>query len=170
MSTISLIQLEQYASQRNLLLRIQIRRPLNLWAIRVVVAREVDSEKIQILGEMKGWAYKGANGLQLDTLMVNSKAPLGVGDLVWAATMAWTLEETPCRKARLLAIQDDERHHLLLKRYFRKRGFYAVREVGSALNDLPLRMIWGGAGTLMIADCRDTLQYSYSRWNSLPLQ
>ncbi len=159
--------LEQQSLKLDLLLRIQVRRPLNLWIFRVVVAKKFDVEKIRILGEMKGWAYSKEKGLQLDTMLVSPKAPPGVGDLIWTATMSWALEQTPCKQARLLAIYDVHQSHLVLSRYFRQRRFEIVREIGSSLYDLPLRMVWGGAGALMIAKCTDVFEYSYSRWQDL---
>ena len=156
-------QLEQEARQRDLLLRLQVGRPLGLWSLRLVVARS-QSERLQLLGEMKAWAYSGPRGLQLDTMRVLPGAPTACGDLIWAATMAWAMENTPCRKARLLAIRDDERQHQRLVRYFRWRGFEPVREVQAALWDLPLRRVWGGAGELMLGDCAQVQQRALMRW------
>ncbi len=160
----TLNEIEKEASNKDLLLRIQVRRPLGLWALKVVVAEYLEPQKIKIHGEMKAWAYPGTKGLQLDTMKVDKKAPSGVGHLIWAATMAWALEETPCRQTRLLAIRDDDRKHSLLEHYFLKRGFCIVREVGASPSDLFLRLIWGGAGTLMLADCVNVLDKSYSLW------
>ncbi len=156
--------LEKQASCAGLLLRIQIRRPLNLWAFRLVVGTQLANDKVQLLGEMKGWAYQSANGLQLDTMRVLSSAPKGVGHLIWASTMAWALDQTQCKRARLLAILDEEKQHNALLRYFKKRGFESVKEVGSSPLDLPLRMVWGGAGSLMVADCFEVYDYSKKLW------
>ncbi len=145
--------LESQASSLGLLLRIQVRRPLNFWAFRLVIGKHIATDQIKVLGEMKGWAYKDSSGLQLDTMQVVNSSFKGVGHLIWASTMAWALEETPCRKARLLAIHDEEQQHKSLIRYFTKRGFKTVREVGSSPLDLPLRMVWGGAGSLMVGEC-----------------
>ena len=157
-------QLEEQASEAGLLLRIQVRRPFNLWTMRLVVAEQVELEKVQLWGEIKGWAYGGVKGLQLDTMHVHPMAPSGVGHLIWAATMAWALENTPCKKARLLAIHDEERQHGRLVRYFLQRGFKIVREVAASPLDLPIRTIWGGAGTLMISECQEVLERSYQLW------
>ena len=81
-------QLEAEARARGLLLRLQVGRRLGLWSLRLVVARQAPSGSLLLLGEMKGWAYPATTGLQLDTMRVMPKAPAGVGDLVWAATMA----------------------------------------------------------------------------------
>ena len=157
-------QLEAQACDRGLLLRLQVGNPMKLWTLRLVVAREAEDNNFELLGEMKGWAYPGETGLQLDTMRVLPSAPAGVGDLIWAATTAWALEATPCRRARLLAIRDNDDQHRRLLRYFRRKGFSTIREVNAALLDLPLRMIWGGAGTLMSGDLQTVLSRSQRDW------
>ena len=157
-------QLEAEARERGLLLRLQVGRPLGLWSLRLVVARQAPSGSLLLLGEMKGWAYPAATGLQLDTMRVMPKAAAGVGDLIWAATMAWAQEATPCSRARLLAIRDDDQQHRRLVRYFRQRGFSTSRDVEAALWDLPLRMVWGGAGALMSGEVATVLERSLRGW------
>ena len=165
MTNPNLTQLEKEASDRGLLLRIQVRRPLNIWSFKLVVGEITSSTKIQLLGEMKGWAYQNTKGLQLDTMKVGKNANSNVGNLIWTATMAWALEETPCRSARLLAIYDENNQHEILRRYFRRRGFHTVRKVGSSPMDLPLRLVWGGAGTFMVGNCEEVLDRSYRSWS-----
>ena len=160
----SLEQLEQQAQARALLLRLQVGRPVGLWSLRLVVAQSSGNGRAQLLGEMKAWAHGGARGLQLDTMRVQPQAPAGVGALVWAATFAWALECTPCRKARLLAIEDDARQHRRLVRYFQALGFTPTRRLGGSPSDLPLRLIWGGAGQMMVGDCGEVLTRALSRW------
>ena len=63
-------QLEAEARDRGLLLRLQVGRPLGLWSLRLVVAQQAASGSLLLLGEMKGWAYPAATGLQLDTMRV----------------------------------------------------------------------------------------------------
>ena len=163
--SLSLLEyLEAEARERELLLRLQVGRPLGLWSLRLVVARQAASGSLLLLGEMKGWAYPAETGLQLDTMRVMPKAPAGVGDLIWAATMAWAQEATPCARTRLLAIRDDEQQHRRLLRYFRRRGFNKTRDVEAALWDLPLRMVWGGAGALMSSDVATVLDRSLRGW------
>ena len=70
MTTNLLNLLEMQASSLGLLLRIKVGRPLNLWTFRLVVGKYLESQKVQVLGEMKGWAYHSSKGLQLDTMMV----------------------------------------------------------------------------------------------------
>ena len=160
-----LFLLEKEASERGLLLRIQVRRPLNIWSFKLVVGETINKNKIQLWGEMKGWAYKNPRGLQLDTMKVAKDANSKIGDIIWAATMAWALEETPCRSARLLAIYDENNQHKILQRYFRRRGFNTIRNVGSSPIDLPLRLVWGGAGAFMVGNCKEVFDRSYQSWS-----
>ncbi len=162
----TLIDLEKQASSRDLLLRLQVRRPLNLWTLRLVVAQPINDDRVKLLGELKAWAYAGKNGLQLDTMQVHPEAFPGVGHLIWAATMAWAMEATPCREARLLAIRDEDHRHSLLVRYFKQRGFHSVREVGGSPLDLPLRIVWGGAGVLMKGNCKEVFENSCRLWEA----
>lgn len=157
MSLPSLERIEQLAAARGLLLRLQVRQLLGVRALRLVVARPRDGQGPLLLGELKGWALPLRDGLQLDTLRVQGEATQGVGLLIWAATFAWALEATPCRSARLLAIRDGEQQHRRLVRYFRRLGFTPVRAVQAAAADLPLRLVWGGAGLLMRGDCQEGL-------------
>ena len=165
MMNVTLSNLEKQASSENFLLRVQVRRPLNFWTLRLVVGTYISPTRIKLLGEMKGWAYAGFNGLQLDTMKVSDDAPQCVGHLIWASTMAWAIESTPCRNTRLLAINDEPFQHTKLVRYFRKRGFETIKQVGSAPIDLPLRLVWGGAGTLMKAECINVYNRSLRLWD-----
>jgi hypothetical protein len=162
----ALDELAREAEELGWRLRLQVNRPLGLWTLRVVVVEIVTPGRARLLGELKGWAYARPGGLQLDTLRVSRRASAGVSDLIWAATFAWALEVTPCRRARLLAIRDDDRQHRRLVRYFRQRGFRPLREVGSAPLDLALRLVWGGAGLLMGMPCDEGLRRSAGRWRS----
>ncbi len=148
----SLAEIEQQAAARGLLLRLQVKQVLAVTTLRVVVARPREGQGPLLLGELKGWALPLLAGLQLDTMRVQGKDTQGVGALIWASTFAWALESTPCRSARLLAIRDNDQQHRRLVRYFRQLGFESVREVGAAVMDLPLRLVWGGAGLLMRGD------------------
>ena len=67
--------------------------------------------------------------------------------------MAWAIEKKSSNKARLLAIFDSEVYSKKLIRYFKLIGFKIVKEVGSSPVDLLLRLVWGGAGTLMNGEC-----------------
>jgi len=157
----TLAELEALARHRGLLLRLQVRRPAGLlWTLRVGVARP---QPLALLGELKGWALPTAASLRLDTMRVQGERSAAVGALIWAATFAWALEETPCRRARLLAIRDQERQHRRLVRYFRRLGFTPLRELGGGPLDLAPRLLWGGAGLLMEGDCAEGLRRSARR-------
>ena len=157
----SLAEIEQLAAARGLLLRLQVRRWLAITSVRVVVARPRPEQPPLLLGELKGWTLPLPDGLQLDTMRVQGAKTQGVGALIWAATFAWALEATPCRSARLLAIRDHEAQHRRLVRYFRRLGFEPIRDVGAAAADLPLRLVWGGAGLLMRGDCAEGLERAW---------
>ena len=155
---LSLQRVEALAAKRGLKLRLRAPRRLGVWSLQVVVARPLDAGRAELLGELKGWALPTPAGLQLDTMRVQGRDTAGVGLLIWAATFAWALEATPCRRARLLAIRDGDRQHRCLVRYFQRLGFEPVREVGAGLTDLPLRLVWGGSGLLMRGDCAEGLE------------
>lgn len=162
----SLAELEQQARSRGLLLRLLVRRPAGLvWSLRVGVARphSASPQALQLLGELKGWALPTAAGLRLDTMRVQGPDTAAVGPLLWAATFAWALEATPCRRATLLAIRDGEAQHRRLVRYFERLGFTPRRELGAAVADLLPRLVWGGAGLLMEGDCAEGLRRSVAQ-------
>ena len=164
----SLEQLEQEARLRGLLLRLQVSRPAGLaWGLRVGVARR-DGERLLLLGELKGWALPSARGLRLDTMRVQAgDDTAALGPLIWAATFAWALEATPCRQATILAIRDSDVQHRRLVRYFRALGFAPLRELAAGPADLAPRLLWGGSGLLMRADCAEVLQRSVRRLGGL---
>jgi hypothetical protein len=151
--------LAERAEAMGLLLRLQVRDVGPLRTLRVGVARR-GAEGLVLLGELKGWALPTAAGLRLDTMRVQGEGCVGVGPLIWAATFAWALEATPCRRAQLLAIRDNERQHRRLVRYFHALGFRPVRELGAGVADLAPRLVWGGAGLLMQGPCAEGLQRS----------
>ncbi len=158
--------LEAEARQRGLLLRLRVRRPAGLaWTLRVGVARAgpADAPALRLLGELKGWALPTPAGLRLDTMRVQGEDSTAVGPLIWAATFAWALEATPCRRATLLAIRDDDAQHRRLVRYFRQLGFEPLRQIGARAADLPPRLVWGGAGLLMRGECGEGLNRSLRR-------
>lgn len=152
-----LSELEADASRRGLLLRLQVSHTVGVGALRVGVARRTAGGSLVLLGELKGWTLPTSDGLRLDTMRVQGDDTAAVGPLIWAATFAWALEATPCRRATLLAIRDNEAQHRRLVRYFRRLGFEPRRELGAGVLDLAPRLLWGGAGLLMQGDCREGL-------------
>ena len=145
-------ELEKLASSIGLLIKIQFRETLGLCFFRIVIAEQKDNI-IKIWAEMKGWTYLNKQGIQLDTLRILSSSPSFVSELIWATTMAWAIEKKSSKKARLLAIFDSEGYSKKLVRYFKLIGFKIIKEVGSSPVDLLLRLVWGGAGTLMTGEC-----------------
>ena len=150
-------QLQKIAESQNLTIKIQVREILGLKIFRIIVA-QVNNNFVKIWGEIKGWSLPVREGLQLDTLRILDGSPKFVSELIWAATMAWALEKTTCKSARLLAIYDSEGYSKKLVRYFNLIGFSTIKEVGASPSDLFLRLIWGGAGTLMKGECSKILK------------
>ena len=150
-------QIQRFADSQNLTIKIQVREFLGLKIFRIIVA-QINNNSVKIWGEIKGWTIPTRNGLQLDTLRILNDSPKFVSELIWATTMAWALEKTTCKFARLLAIYDSEGYSKKLVRYFRLIGFTFIKEVGASPSDLFLRLIWGGAGTLMKGDCSKILK------------
>ena len=150
-------KLQRIADSLDLTIKIQVREVFGLKIFRIIVAK-VNNKSVKIWGEIKGWTLPVKSGLQLDTLRILNGSPKFVSDLIWATTMAWSLEKTSCKFARLLAIYDSDGYSKKLVRYFRLIGFNFIKEVGSSPSDLFLRLIWGGAGTLMKGDCSKILK------------
>ena len=150
-------QLVEISESLGLTIKIKVSDFLGLKFFRIVVA-EVNNNSVKIWSEIKGWSYPNKNGLQLDTLRILSESPKYVSELTWATTMAWAIEQTSCKNARLLAIYDDEGYSNKLFRYFRSIGFKKIKDVGSNPSDLFLRLIWGGAGTMMKGNCLNILK------------
>ncbi len=150
-------KLQRIADSLDLTIKIQVREVFGLKIFRIIVAK-VNNKSVKIWGEIKGWTLPVKSGLQLDTLRILNGSPKFVSELIWATTMAWSLEKTSCKFARLLAIYDSDGYSKKLVRYFRLIGFNFIKEVGSSPSDLFLRLIWGGAGTLMKGDCSKILK------------
>ena len=160
--------LEKLAKKLNLTIKIQIREVFGLKFFRIVVAR-ITNNSVKIFGEIKGWTFPNKNGLQLDTLKILRDSPKYVSELIWATTMTWALEQTNCENARLLAIYDEDGYSKKLVRYFRLIGFRVTKEVGSSPSDLLLRLVWGGAGTLMKGNCKKIMNKLEKKFKNLNL-
>jgi len=158
--------IEAEAARRGWKLRLAAPRRLGLWSLRAVVARPLGDGRAEWLGELKGWALPHREGLRLDTLRVQGPQSAGAGYLLLAAGCAWALERTPCRRARFLAIHDNERQHRRLVRYFQGLGFEPLRELGAAPIDWGPRLLWGGGGLLMEGECAQAIQRCARRWRA----
>ena len=159
-------ELQNIAFSLGLVIKIQVRETLGLCFFKVVVA-EQSNNIVKILGEMKGWTFLDKQGIQLDTLRILSNSPPFVKELIWASTMAWAIEKKNSNEARLLAIYDNEGYSIKLIRYFKIIGFKIVKEVGSSPLDLFLRLVWGGAGTLMKGECSQILKKIEKKLSSI---
>ena len=159
-------ELEKLSFSLGLLIKIQARETLGLCFFKIVIA-EQKNNIVKIWAEMKGWTYLKKKGIQLDTLRILSKSPPYVSELIWATTMAWAIEKKSSNNARLLAIFDSEGYSKKLVRYFKIVGFKIVKEVGSSPVDLFLRLVWGGAGTLMKGDCHNILKNLKKKLHSI---
>ncbi|BFI31675.1 hypothetical protein MPTK2_3g23960 [Marchantia polymorpha subsp. ruderalis] len=101
--------------------------------------------------------------LHLESVRLTKDAPKGVsvlgpGFLVGAACVRYGLDKN-CPKAELLAINDDDTTHSKLVRYYSRLGFKTRYEVtGEGWAELPDRVVWGGVGTRMDADCYQLLR------------
>lgn len=162
----NLAAIEAEAAQRGWKLRLAAPRRLGLWSVRAVVARPVSEGRAEWLGELKGWALPQSRGLRLDTLRVQGQKSAGAAPLLLAACCAWALENTPCRRARFLAIHDTEQQHRRLVRYFRALGFEPLRELGAAPGDWGPRLVWGGSGLLMEGDCAEAIRRCARKWRA----
>ncbi|KAM3573768.1 hypothetical protein VYU27_004270 [Nannochloropsis oceanica] len=92
----------------------------------------------------------------------SKKFPYGCGLLLGAAAMRHAYEKG-CKKAELLAINDDEKSHQLLLGFYRTAGFVVVKEVTNDISCVPDLLVWGGIGTRMDMPVEDYLR----RWRSV---
>ena len=161
-------ELQNIASSLGLVIKIQVRETLGLCFFKIVVA-EQKNNIVKIWGEMKGWTFLNKQSIQLDTLRILSNSPPYVTELIWATTMTWAIEKKNSKKALLLAIYDNDGYSKKLVRYFRIIGFKIVKEVNSSPIDLFLRLVWGGAGTLMNGDCLNILNKIEKKLSSINL-
>ena len=122
-----------------------------------------------LLGESDGFVVAPLKLMHCDTMRIyNSKlkklnraseeaenvrlGPMGLGRVLAKAVLAYGFSQG-CRKAEILAINDDEEIHRKLVMYYKRLGFKPVREVtGGTLGDLPHMLVWGGVGTRMDVD------------------
>ncbi|KAG6549058.1 hypothetical protein Mapa_009501 [Marchantia paleacea] len=117
------------------------------------------------MGSAEGFETWWTEGkiLHLESVRLTRDAPKGVsvlgpGFLVGAACVRYGLDKN-CPKAELLAINDDETTHSKLVRYYSRLGFKAMYEVtGEGLTELADRVVWGGVGTRMDANCYQLLR------------
>ena len=121
----------------------------------------------QVIGYVEGFVRPGGRILHLDKMEVWKKAvrlareenpegyrdggnAFGVGFLLGYLCLLHGRDGGGrCKTAEFLAIDDGERQHERLVRYYRRSGFKVIKYVGDGPGDIPDRLIWGGRGTLM---------------------
>lgn len=116
-------------------------------------------EAIEIRKYTGFWARKKESGAK----RYAATKPLQPGILLAHGTACWIREKGPFSnaKAQLLCIKDDERQQRPLIRFYRRLGFKTLREIGSGLQSVPDRIVWGGEGTVMEIDI-DVMRQSQS--------
>uniref|UniRef100_A0A7S3QNX9 Uncharacterized protein n=2 Tax=Dunaliella tertiolecta TaxID=3047 RepID=A0A7S3QNX9_DUNTE len=129
-----------------------------------IVCRE-GNEEGRILALTTGFVAPLFGLMHCDTLQVFTRGMkgsegervrggvLGLGLLVGGATFSYGYS-CGCKKAEILAINDDDAWHARLVKYYSYFGFKPVAIVGgnSPLSDIPHMLVWGGVGTRMDAD------------------
>ena len=139
------------------------------------VARAKHDEDL-IIGYCEGFIRPGNSILHLDSMKVFKKSltkcreenaegfkgggTLGVGLMLGCLCLTFGLENG-CSTAEFLAIDDEDRQHKRLVRYYKLLGLKVVRYVGEDIKSIPDRLIWGGVGTLM-SESIDTLMNKWS--------
>lgn len=101
---------------------------------------------------------------QLDTIQVqNRRQTLGFRRKTWTVggegisfimgswALCWALNKG-CKRAELLAVNDDDRMHQILIALYGGFGFQIMREIGDETYSIPDRLTWGASGTLMELD------------------
>ncbi|KAJ1256321.1 hypothetical protein BS78_K046800 [Paspalum vaginatum] len=124
-----------------------------------------DGEAVE-LGRAEGAVrpWPGGAVLHLDsmrmtraTLAVPDRPLFGLGMFLGAVAVRHGFD-AGCTRAQLLAIDDTQRYHRKLVRFYTRMGFKVVHEVdGSSLGDLAHMLVWGGRGTRMDADIQELL-------------
>lgn len=124
-----------------------------------------------LLGESDGFVVPMAQLMHCDTMRIyNSRIKrlkestdlklgfMGLGKILAKSVIAYGYSQG-CRRAEILAINDDEDIHRKLVKYYTRLGFRTVREVtGDSLSDVPHMLVWGGVGTRMDTSIPDFLE------------
>ncbi|KAI8470206.1 MAG: hypothetical protein J3K34DRAFT_510837, partial [Monoraphidium minutum] len=132
---------------------------------RRAAPRAPGGEEGRVLGVTTGFVAPPFGLVHCDTMQIFTRglkgeegerirggAGLAVGLLLGGAMLAHAWG-AGCRKAEILAINDDDAWHARLVRYYSFFGFEPVATVGgNGLFDLPHLLVWGGEGTRMDAD------------------
>ena len=125
-----------------------------------------------LLGYCEGFLRPGGKILHLDKMEVFRRQVLqaresgefrsagtmfGVGLLMGYLCLLHG-QENGYTVGEFLAIDDEEKQHRKLVRYYERSGFEIIKYVGDDFGDIPDRLVWGGCGTLMRQDIDMLLQ------------
>ncbi|KAM5549564.1 hypothetical protein ABKV19_000806 [Rosa sericea] len=137
-----------------------------------ITAKSLETEKE--LGRAEGFIRVWLRGriLHLDSIKLRretigmEKSIFGIGLFIGAVAIRHGYD-CGCDKAELLAINDSDKYHHKLVRFYSRIGFKAVYEVtGSTFGDLAHMLVWGGVGTRMDAKVEALLIKWCSRFKS----
>ncbi|KAL3694497.1 hypothetical protein R1sor_008148 [Riccia sorocarpa] len=124
----------------------------------------MNADETVTMGSAEGFETRWTEGkiLHLEAIRLTraakSSSMLGPGFLVGAAAMRYGLDKN-CPKAELLAINDDNETHARLVKYYSRMGFKAMYELTEeSWGDILDRVVWGGIGTRMDANCEELLR------------
>ena len=158
-------KLEEYAARQGVVVSLTTLGPLYR-----AVARPLYNQTL-ILGYVEGFVRPSGGLLHVDKMEVfravvrqcrrdtrdieppftGGGTTLGVGLLMGYLCMLHGQEEG-CDTAEFLAIDDEDRQHERLVRYYKLAGFDKIKYVGDDWKDIPDRLVWGGCGTLLRKD------------------
>ncbi|CAM6093626.1 unnamed protein product [Calypogeia fissa] len=126
-------------------------------------------DETHVFGKADGWItrwWPKGKILHLEAIRLERGSSKDVGNVggagffVGAATLRYGFDQG-CRTAELLAIYDDKVTHSKLVKYYSRFGFKRMYEVNDEELKFYLdRIVWGGVGTRMDADCEELLR----RW------
>lgn len=68
-------------------------------------------------------------------------------------------KECGCQYSEFLAIDDEDKQHKRLVRYYKHAGYDFVRYVGEDYTSILDRLVWGGCGSLLRQDIEFLLKY-----------
>ncbi len=139
---------------------------------RVIARLKGQDDKSEPIGYTDGFVAPPFKLVHLDTMQVRrrywkqlegaQKFPYGCGVLLGATAMRHA-HDNGCTKAELLAINDDEKTHTVLKKFYRTAGFVTVKEVTNDILCVPDLLVWGGVGTRMDIQVEEFLR----RWRPM---
>ncbi|XP_050366185.1 uncharacterized protein LOC126784736 [Argentina anserina] len=137
-----------------------------------ITAKSMETDKE--LGRAEGFVRVWLRGriLHLDSIRLQretigmEKSIFGIGLFIGAVAVRHGYD-CGCNTAELLAINDTDKYHQKLVRFYSRIGFKAVYEVtGSTFGDLAHMLVWGGVGTRMDAKVEALLIKWCSRFKS----